>query len=145
MFHCTGNMQLHHGHGGTGPGREQPLTIRHQTDQVWTQFTTEEEEEETDKDCTVHDQCLTIVILHSLPGPSLFNPDNRKMENWQVAQRDSISNWEGKLWSSEVPKVLLLFKGLRILCHVQMHINQKGFTFYTISLFWESINNRLCL
>ena len=34
MFHCTGNTQLHHGHGGTGPGRKQPPTIRHQTDQV---------------------------------------------------------------------------------------------------------------
>ena len=44
MFHCTGNTQLHHGHGGTGPGRKQPPTIRHQTDQVWTvRHTTEEE------------------------------------------------------------------------------------------------------
>lgn len=71
-----------------------------------------------------------------------------------MAQRDPISNWEGKLWSSkvskkingEVSKLVLLFKGgVWILCHVQMHINQKGFTFYTISLFWESINNQVCL
>lgn len=32
-----------------------------------------EEEEEKDKDCTVYDQCLAIVILHSFPSPTLFN------------------------------------------------------------------------
>lgn len=66
------------------------------------------------------------------------------MENWHVAQRDPVSNWEGKLWSSEVYKKMkqmvtfphfLVFKRVRILCRVQMHINQKGFRFYTISLF----------
>lgn len=93
-------------------------------------------------------------MLHSFLVQAYLICTNFKMENWHVAQRDPISNWEGKVWRSkvskkingEVPKLLLLFKeGVWILCHVQMHINQKGFTFYTISLFWESINNQVCL
>lgn len=51
-------MQLHHGHGETGPGREQPLTIRHQTDQVWTELNTTEEEQDEEKD---KDYCLCSV------------------------------------------------------------------------------------
>lgn len=144
MFHCTGNMQLHGGHGGTGPGGEQPLTISQQTDQVWAELNTTEEDEE-DKDGTVDARCRAAATLLPLPGPSELNLDNHKMENWRVAQRDPVSHGEGKWWSSDVPRLVLLFKGVRIWCHVRMHIYQKGFMFYTIFLFWESINNQVCL